>query len=190
MRRRRLTPVPRTSRSPSRQTSYIPARETHPLHETHGSPNAGGKRPHVEGETSARGCTLPCMRSRAWQTQPRRGAALAVAGLSVLLLSSCADQPLPAEPAATESSSTSPLFPGETPHPTTTLTAEQTKGLVSTPWVLLHSTKRSVTIRYLGGDGCTSFRGVRIEETSARVELWTTAHVDSGGRAPPTCSRV
>lgn len=107
--------------------------------------------------------------------------ALVVAGLVTTGLSACVEQQLAAEPGSPDTGATQPLYPGEKPTPAVEVTAEQTKGLVSTPWVLVGTTGKEVTIRYIGGDGCSSFRGIRLEQTSKHVELWSTVKVDSAG---------
>lgn len=118
---------------------------------------------------------------------------LVVVLATVVSLTACTDGspsvPLPATPAVTDKSTPSPSksWNGLVPKISSAqaLTKRQTRGLESTPWQLLSEDGRSLLIKYVAGGGCSSWKGVRVQETSTSVEIWTAVKTSTG---PQACS--
>lgn len=93
---------------------------------------------------------------------------------------------LAATPASADSATPAPsesARPGPTPTPVKRLTAAETKGSESTPWVLTARSDDSIAISFVAGGGCSAWQGIRFEETRASVEIWTVVRTDHAAQA-------
>lgn len=97
-----------------------------------------------------------------------------------------ADRPLPETPAAAVTAQvparpTAPVWPS--PSVPVVLSKADTIGAESTPWKPVALDGRTLTIRYVVGGGCQSFKGVRVRSSEKSVEVWTVVSTDKSAAA-------
>lgn len=112
-----------------------------------------------------------------------------VVAVVVAALAGCADAPLASSPATADTSSPIPSSaPNGLLGPTTPakmLSADETRGLESTPWTVVSAAGTKVTIKFVAGGGCRAWKGVRVRQTARSVEIWTTVKDSGGSQACP-----
>ncbi len=105
-------------------------------------------------------------------------------GLLMLGVAACGapSGPVPGVTETVTNFTTAPSFPGESSP--IRLTAEQTKGLTSTPWVLRGVSKNALDLQYvIGSPVCDEAAGIYIDETPSEVEIGTYSSETPGQSA-------
>ncbi len=108
----------------------------------------------------------------------------------VAALAGCTEAPLASSPSTVDTSSpipsSGPTGSLRATAPAKRLSADETRGLESTPWRVVSEGGDQLEIEYIAGGGCSEWKGIRVHETSKRVEIWTAVKTSHASQACPS----